>query len=234
MYPGRCFDGEEWVTYTDEDGLAAEYYRAIAVEPDGSVWLGTHHRIWRFDGSAWVSVSRNGTDVEHFEGISSMAVAPDGTLWIGGNYGYYKNIWLSHFDGTTWTTFTEDDGLLSGAVESISITPDGSVWVSTDFGLSRPEPQGVSFYDGEMWTVYTAQDHPALERTHSVSAAPDGTVWIATWDRGVLHFDGQNWTQFTTEDGLAFDIVTSVAVAPDSTVWMGTLGGVSRYIPPRQ
>ena len=37
------FDGEKWVTYTTEDGLASNDLRALAIADDG-VWVGTRNR----------------------------------------------------------------------------------------------------------------------------------------------------------------------------------------------
>jgi ligand-binding sensor domain-containing protein len=223
------FDGESWITYTKEDGLTAvgEVYTAIATTPDGLVWVGHRNGILQFDGTSWSGVKPGAS-------VASMAAAPDGTLWVGGGNPFEcREFWLSHFDGTTWTTFTQDDGLLGGCITSIAVAPGGTVWAVASSDSRWETQRGVSRFDGETWTTLTDEDHPALDEADTVAIAPNGTVWIATWDHGVLQFDGETWTRFTTEDGLAGNMTTSVAVAPDSTVWIGTLSGVSRYVPPR-
>ena len=40
---------------------------------------------------------------------------------------------LTRYDGTSWITFTEADGLASDYIESIAVGPDGNLWVT--FGI---------------------------------------------------------------------------------------------------
>jgi ligand-binding sensor domain-containing protein len=47
------FDGEQWVTYTTENGLVDNDVSGIAVTPDGAIWIGTNDggvsRFWSAD-----------------------------------------------------------------------------------------------------------------------------------------------------------------------------------------
>jgi ligand-binding sensor domain-containing protein len=43
-----------------------------------------------------------------------VIVTPDGTLWVS-----TKEDGVSHFDGQTWTTYTEEDGLASNTGEGL-------------------------------------------------------------------------------------------------------------------
>ena len=59
--------------------------------------------------------------------VAGIAVAPDGALWcahpIEGLDGG-----ISHFDGTTWTHYTTQDGLASNNLlwlEALAVAPDG-------------------------------------------------------------------------------------------------------------
>ena len=45
---------------------------------------------------------------------------------------------LSYFDGQTWTTYTEDDGLAGNNV--MSMAPDCALWFGTSGGVSRYLP----------------------------------------------------------------------------------------------
>ncbi|HET8759840.1 MAG TPA: two-component regulator propeller domain-containing protein, partial [Nitrospiria bacterium] len=44
-----------FVTYTVDDGLVDKWVYAIAVDRDGSLWLGTEGGVNRFDGAAWAA-----------------------------------------------------------------------------------------------------------------------------------------------------------------------------------
>jgi ligand-binding sensor domain-containing protein len=42
------FDGQVWTRYTRADGLVDNRVQAIAVAPDGAVWIGTEHGVSRY------------------------------------------------------------------------------------------------------------------------------------------------------------------------------------------
>jgi len=64
--------------------------------------------------------------------VLSTAVDQGGALWLGTNEGG-----ISRFDGTTWTTYTVEDGLGHNQVNTIAVAPDGAVWIGTLNGASR-------------------------------------------------------------------------------------------------
>lgn len=65
--------------------------------------------------------------------VGSIAVAPDGALWFG-----TRRNGISRFDGQTWTTYTEDDGLAGNNV--MSMAPDCALWFGTSGGVSHYLP----------------------------------------------------------------------------------------------
>lgn len=75
------------------------------------------------------------------ERVVSLAVDHRGWLWVGQDAG------LSVFDGHTWRSFTQDDGLIWNDTDSYALAedPDGSMWIGTSGGLSHlMQPQVVS------------------------------------------------------------------------------------------
>ena len=97
----------------------------------------------------------------------SLHATQAGDLWIG-----TLQEGISHFDGETWTTYTEDDGLINNSVTVITVAPDGSIWIATEFGVSR--------FDGETWTNYTTDDGLISNRVWSMIVGPDGAIWFGT------------------------------------------------------
>lgn len=75
------FDGKRWKTYTSEDGLAGDVVHALAVDPQGILWIGTNGGVSRFDGTSFKNFTvRDGL----FGGtIYSIAIDPDGSKWFG-------------------------------------------------------------------------------------------------------------------------------------------------------
>jgi len=218
------FDGKAWPPRPLES-LRGSYIYSIAVAPDGALWFGSRDfGVSRFDGKQ----RTNYTPQDGLAGVNvkSIAIAPDGSLWFACNSSSVshepgsRERGVSRFNGKTWSTITEEDGLANDFASSIVVAPDGALWFATSNGASR--------FDGESWRTYTIQDGLVSNSIKSIAAAPDGTLWFGT-NNGVSRFDGETWTTYTILEGLANNSVTSIAVADDDVLWFGTSHGVSRF-----
>ena len=50
------FDGQRWITYTEDDGLPGNTVTCIAAAPDGALWAGTEAgTVSRFSGDTWTT-----------------------------------------------------------------------------------------------------------------------------------------------------------------------------------
>ena len=127
---------------------------------------------------------------------------------------------VSNFDGTSWKTYTTEDGLASHGVSSIGVDADNVKW----FGMWN----SVSSFDGTTWTTYTERDGLADNSIHAIAVDADNVKWFGTYG-GVSSFDGTTWKTYTTVDGLTDNYVWSIAVDADNVKWFGTLGGISSF-----
>ena len=76
--------------YRQVDGLPDDTVNAIAIAPNGGVWIGTNRGAGRFMNGSWGNFglgSGLGT-----QKVQALAVAPDGSLWFGTSLGG-----LAHF-----------------------------------------------------------------------------------------------------------------------------------------
>ncbi|MEO5656971.1 MAG: two-component regulator propeller domain-containing protein [Nitrospiria bacterium] len=192
---GRATCG--FTTFTVDDGLADKWVYALALDPkDGALWLGTEGGVNRFDGTTWTTFThRDGlgagperlparppteppsphhSDTE--KGISRanpnyvLAIAIDrkGRKWFG--------TWgagLSRFDGRTWTTYTNADGLGGNYIHALGIDRDGLLWAGTD--------GGASWFDGRRWRTYTTRDGLLDNNVFSLAFDERGARWFGTW-----------------------------------------------------
>lgn len=208
------FASGSWDFIRVEDGLADPIVRALAVDPDGSLWIGY--------GNQGIANYKNGSFQQYTKdqgltanSVTSLAVESDGTLWVGTGWG------VSRFDGSEFTNYLTDQGLLSNSVNSLAIAPDGSLWV----GVST----GVSHFDGNHWTNYTKADGLGNAPVLDIAFDQNGGVWFASQD-GVSYLKDGNWKVYNQADGLAYKYVNSIAVASDGSTWFATGGqGASRY-----
>jgi streptogramin lyase len=212
-----------WTTYTEDDGLAGNIVKSIAVAPDGTLWFSSGWGVSSFDGETWITY--NHIDMPT-SSIPAVALAPDGALWFGSYDG------ISRFDGNTCTTY--DTGATPRSIHGPNPEPDwvqvivvaqnGVVWFDTP-GL---QDRGVCRFDGATWTTYTTDDGLASNSVWAIAAPPDGTVWFGTGG-GASRFDGENWITYTAQDGLAYNFASSIAVAPDGALWFGAGNSITRF-----
>ncbi len=204
-------DAPAFQTYTQRDGLAADYVTSIAFTPDGAVWIGTPRGATRVQDRYWVTyTAANGFGNSW---ISGIAVGGDGKVYFATNGGG-----LTVFDGAARKTITtSNSAILSNYLTAVAVDKQNRVWVGT-YGA------GIARLTGETWT----KSNLGNNYVNALALDASGNPWVATND-GAFFFDGQRWTQFTQAAGLASSRVSAVAVAPDGRIWFATDNGVTVY-----
>lgn len=223
------FDGQQWTSWTGEDGLIRnEHVDRVAVEDDGTVWAHTstgrgRHALSRFDGQAWTSWPAE--QVLPTGRVNSMA-AGNGAVWltVRPRRGSSPPT-LVRFDGREAATWRVDIGLSADdEVESLVVADGGTVWAATDQGAWR--------FDGDDW--HRASRGLGDKPVDALAAGDEGGVWAATLGqrnlRGRLSrfADGQ-WGTWATYTGSPSTSHLAVA-ADEGVVWVPTVGaGILRF-----
>ncbi len=199
----------DWVTYTEDDGLVSNNVTSIAIEKNGTIWIGTWGGgISRFDGEGnWNEIIES--EYLGSKYIRSLAVDNSDVVWISTDAG------INHYD-----TQNRSWGELNREYEAhdIAFASDGTIWFA--------EWQDLTSYNGSEW-VTLSMGGSILE---SVAVAADNSVWVGTLADGVVHIDQQGQqTRYTREDGLPGGSIQDIAVAPDQTIWAAINGGAAHF-----
>ncbi|QDV09045.1 Virginiamycin B lyase [Planctomycetes bacterium Poly30] len=192
------FDGENFVTFTTKDGLAADMIRSIVEDEEGRLLFATTAGVSRYDGESFTTlldyedmpVTRTFSEGGHHRDVWDLHFDRHGTLWITTLAGIFRH------DGQKFAAFLLP---VEGAPGRFEFTPrfvysiheakDGALWFGTDGA-------GAVRYDGEAMEVYTAKEHGlASDRVCTILEDGRGDVWFGTSDGGVSRYDG---TRFTT------------------------------------
>jgi uncharacterized protein (DUF362 family)/streptogramin lyase len=244
------FDQGAWTVYTTENGLSSNRVRSMAFGPDGSLWV-VADGLCRFDGKTWASYAQDESFPDGH--IGEVAVDREGGVWFASNRGLYsfdgKNatsqlsgwinfvmvdhqgrVWsaawgegASVYDGDSWKTYTERDGLSDDEVTDIVSDAHGTLWMAT-WG------RGVNRFDGKMWTHYSTDDGLRDNHINSITADQAGNIWIAMDDNGLSRFDGKTWTNYGKQDGLAGRDARALMVTREGSAWVATENnGLSRF-----
>ncbi len=195
-----------WQQLVVDEPLASNELYDVVQDSEGFIWVATDngaHRIDPRDDTAVFELfnERNsGLTHDHID-----AIVPDanGGIWFGG--------WgIAYFDGSRWTPYMEDEGLLNNDVWAMAMTEDGRLWIATHDGLS--------IWDGTTFTnlIYEVD----LPTSNIYKLLPQGnTMWVATGDNGLLRIEAGEVTVFNEENSaLSTNFVTAVApdIRPDS------------------
>ena len=196
------FDGQQWTTFTEADGLVEGEIYSLAVDGQGQVWAGSRYGkgLSRFDGQRWTRY--------WFEGLwgNVVAIAPNGDVWCSG----YGDVLLARFDGQDWWTYDHDDIGIDN--ESIHIQIDDNVWTYEDLYIDRI----VVDRSGTLWAVAnffkgTAGVRSSIEITVPRLLSFNGTEWT------LYPFDA--WRVFPDSQGRVWIRCNEGLCVKDGSTW---------------
>ncbi|MCB2220255.1 MAG: T9SS type A sorting domain-containing protein [Bacteroidetes bacterium] len=198
-------------------GLPTNNITAIAIEENGTTWIGTDDcGLAVFDGDSWTVYNTSNSGLSD-NNVRSIAIDDNGTKWIG-TYGGG----LAAFNGTNWTVYnTSNSGLPDDWITSIAIDDNGTKWMGTQI-------YGIVAFDDNNWDVYNTSNSGLLDDyVNAIAIDENETLWIGTGGclgaGGLASFDGSNWIVYNTSNsGLFYNDICSIAIDESGTKWIGT------------
>jgi len=140
-----------------------------------------------------------------------------------GNYWFATWEGILHYNGITFTNFTNKDSLRRYHVFSLLEDKDDNIWFGT-IGA------GLYFYDGKTFTNISTDDGLAYNRTGCIYEDKNGNIWIGT-ERGISFCKGGSIStgniKFKNYDlpGVANNSdVNSIIEDDEGNIWIGTRG----------
>ena len=216
----------------DDATLSNDSVRALFVDTDGTLWVGTNAGLDRVDASG-LAVARIATGGDLSSDIAGNRVRTilrdrAGTLWVGTQRGGLSR---SDDGGVSFRTYRagESAGQLShNRIEALLEDKSGRLWIATADGLSRYLPAEDRF------AVYRyAADTPStLSDNNVISLFQDrgGLVWVGTKTAGANKWNPRTWSfghvrpSIDGDDSGRARHVTSFADDPRGGLWFGSFG----------
>ena len=254
------YDGEKFINFTTDDGLAQNHVTSIYQDREGFLWFGTNSGVSRYNGEKFINFTTDdGLAQNH---VTSIYQDREGFLWFGTNNG------VSRYDGEKFVNFTTNDGLAQNYVTSIYQDREGFLWFGTNNGVSRYDGEkfvnfttddglssnsirsiyedkaghlwfgtrggdGASRYDGEKFVNFTPHAGLTQNDVTSIYQDQEGFLWFGMLSRGISRYDGTSWVTLDTRDGLISNQVLKIYQDSDGRLWFATLEGVTQYNPNR-
>jgi ligand-binding sensor domain-containing protein len=159
------------------------------------------------------------------------------------------NLWFAttgdgvfRYDGKSFTSFTNNDGLNSNTIFSILEDRRGNIWFGTGAGISRFD--GNTFRDIPISVANTNYSQPSISMNNEPSTSilvfsifedRRGGLWFGT-SKGVYRYNGETFTVFldnqsvVNSDGLSLNTVNRMLEDRHGNIWLTTkMEGVCRY-----
>ena len=250
------FDGQQWTTFTQADGLADDHIHSVVVDGQGQVWAGSLNGLSRFDSQHWTRYRFE----ERWD--REIAIAPNGDMWCTGG----QDFLLARFDGQAWWTYDYADmgvvdsepwwtyaisllerldeeggwwkeanltrGFSSVHVTDIAVDRSGTLWAVLEFY----KPRGTSgeyiwssllSFDGTRWTSY-------LGSFGNIFSDSQGRVWLDCgvlsvkdgWTWGLCFKEGSTWKYYDKSLNLGFNLFSWGAAVGPPWVTRGEYFGM--------
>ncbi len=164
--------GQRWQMH--EEGAAFFHdrvIRAIAEDPDHSIWVGSIDGLFHSVSGEWKKVQMQGASLGKY--IRNVAVSRDGTLWISGQFQGVARLRIRN-DRVTSAELVKNSATHSALVLSVMIDDRDRVLVGTDHGLDLLESGSWRHYD----TAEGMLSNDTNEK--AVFADADGSFWIGS------------------------------------------------------
>jgi len=145
-----------------------------------------------------------------------------------------KNIWfgcenagLSKYDGESFTTLNESNGLTNLSPGSITHDSKNNIWIASIGG-------GVFKYDGYQFTNYNVNDGLSSDSPFSIICDNNDKIWIGT-NSGIDKLDPitEKIKHYGKQDGFLGieNNQNAICKGQDGILWFGTMKGIVRFDP---
>jgi diguanylate cyclase (GGDEF)-like protein len=240
-------ENDRWTEIGIKDGLPTPFARAVLVDHEGSLWVGSVG-LYRIIGrGTWSSATAQ-------EGLPGPALSFSRSSDVGLLVGTQKGLARMTADGWGVVKGTERT-----CVRSLALSPEGTCFLAG-------EPAGILAWDPRSGKLAALPGIPGgSSRILHLLFGPDNRLWIGTartglfaarksegawritreplpgassdesiydlildrggrlWaagDNGLACSSGGSWTRYTKKDGLLSDEVTYIAEAPSGDLWV--------------
>jgi streptogramin lyase len=150
------------------------------------------------------------------ESVAAITIY-DHHIWIGSS-----STGLYHFNGSTWTRYTTEDGLVNDTITALASDSNGILWIGTKRGISR--------YEDQSWSSYTESEGLFHNDIRSITTDQDNHVWIGTVRNRVIHFNGSDFTEYHVNPVGEMGHIHTVCFDLDGNLWVGScVSGLSKF-----
>ncbi|MCW5558979.1 MAG: hypothetical protein KIT22_14255, partial [Verrucomicrobiae bacterium] len=201
----RVFGGIGWQRFGRAEGLPDNQVHAVAVGPDGSLWVGTTAGLARRSASGFTTWTQADGLPDNL--VSALAFDPSGVLWVGTPRGLARRI-HERFEPAPGAACP------TNLINRLAAAGDGAVWAATETGLAR-------FREGE-WRWFGPADGLPCRMVRQLESMADGSVRAVT-PAGYVRCTGDRLTLLQDGDSLPGVPMFPLPWTPSLPSWVNDL-----------
>jgi ligand-binding sensor domain-containing protein len=152
------FDGENWTSWSHEDGLGASNSDQRPFSKNTGLGTRSRHDL---------GILAGGMATYNPNYVFAVIIDDRDIPWVGTWGGG-----VSRYEDGKWINLTEQDGLAGNIVYSLAQDQEGGYWFGTNKGLSR-------YHDGQ-WSNYNIHSGLPGNDVYAIAVAADGNIWAGT------------------------------------------------------
>ena len=207
---------DEWEHWSTGQGIRNPAIFALAIDPQGRVWVGNGETIDVSDAQHHQFRPFPAKLPPHLLALQSAATDADGTLWFGDYSGTLLHIYPK--------TNTYETIIVPRGIHQLFADSSGTIWVITSKGLYGIPPSG----NGKRIPVLEPDAALNKENLKSISESPDKTLWVGT-QGGLFHRSASGWHRVQLHNAEIGSQFATVAAGKQGDIWVaGKFGGVAR------
>ncbi|RDS84227.1 sensor histidine kinase [Dyella psychrodurans] len=244
-------DRYQHVAWTGKSG-APTGVSSLAQTPDGYLWIGTDHGLYRFDGARFEHVEEESPSRRSVFGLYAST---DGGLWISYEFGgvsFLKDGHIAHYGPEAGLPahgqiegFTEDShGAIWAYGAGYLYTLVGGHWKNSggDAGLksnytaflfiARDGALWVGSGEGLFYRAANAKQFVPLEKGNvsHIAQASDGSIWVAHLRGAIERWTTTTATPTRTAGSIATTSAGHILFDGQGGLWINGLGDGVRHI----
>lgn len=202
------FDGSQFLSYSEANGLANDMVKSIACDSKGNIWFGTINGISVYNGKYFTNYTvENGLSDNH---INDILIDKKNRVWIG-----TRNAGLNIIENSTIKQLDKSINFPS-TVYALDEDEDGNIWVGTTNGLYCISNKFITHFSTNEGLVSNA--------IHSVEAINSKYVYVGT-DEGLNVFQNDSIKYIGTDKGLPSFRINEILYDGGKGVFIGSNGG---------
>ncbi len=248
------YDGYEWKTHNEENGLYGSPVEQILVANDGSIFATASNGIFKYDGEKWsefFKVPENRSfifhNIEQLKDNSLIACSDWGYVHFlnDGKRTFYTspikiNQLKDDYENVTWIelppSFLSELNDFVNASDVLE-TYDGDVWfaITTKIEIGKLlKFRWSDIEDGRFdnYEVIESREGFSLGEGQSLLQAKDERIWVinSSSNKGIHILDQNKWEKFSISQNFGGDeYLVNIVQSADGKIWISSTARIFAY-----